>query len=40
MDWAAALIRLVNENVNFDGSRDFDPVENSRLRDILKEYDR
>jgi hypothetical protein len=40
MDWAAALIRLVDENVNFDGSRDFDPVENSRLRDILKEYEK
>jgi hypothetical protein len=37
LDWAAALIHLVNENVNFDGSRVFDPVENDKLRDILAE---
>lgn len=35
MDWAAALIHLVNENVSFDGVRDFDPEQNSRLRAIL-----
>ena len=35
MDWAAALMHLINENVNFDGVRDFDPVENSKLRHIL-----
>ena len=35
MDWAAALLHLVNENVNFDGVRDFDPEQNSRLKAIL-----
>lgn len=35
MDWAAALISLVNENVNFDGVRDFDPEQNNRLHAIL-----
>jgi hypothetical protein len=35
MDWAAALLRLVNENVNFDGVRDFDPVVNNQLHAIL-----
>lgn len=35
MDWAAALIHLVRENVNFDGDRDFDPAQNSRLHTIL-----
>ena len=37
MDWAAALIHLVNENVSFDGARDFDPEQNSRLDAILKD---
>ena len=35
MDWAAALIHLVNENVNFDGVRDFNPEQNQRLHNIL-----
>lgn len=35
MDWSAALIHLIQENVNFDGVRDFDPVQNKRLRAIL-----
>ena len=38
MDWAAALIHLVQENVNFDGERDFDPVQNGRLRAILDAF--
>lgn len=37
MDWSAALIHLVQENVNFDGERDFDPVQNSKLRAILEQ---
>ena len=36
MDWAAALLHLVNENVSFDGVRDFDPEQNKRLREILE----
>jgi hypothetical protein len=35
MDRAAALAHLIDGNVNFDGVRDFDPVENSKLREIL-----
>lgn len=35
MDWSAALIHLIQGNVNFDGARDFDPVQNNRLRAIL-----
>lgn len=35
MDFAAALMHLVDENVNFDGERDFNPEENSRLRAVL-----
>jgi hypothetical protein len=35
MDWAAALMHLIDENVNFDGIRDFDPEQNRHLRDIL-----
>lgn len=35
MDWAAALLHLINENVNFDGVRDFDPEQNTQLRNIL-----
>ena len=31
MDWAVALIHLVNENVNFDSDRDFNPEENRKL---------
>ena len=38
MDWSAALIHLIQENVNFDGERDFDPVQNSRLKDILESF--
>jgi hypothetical protein len=35
MDRAAALAHLIDGNVNFDGVRDFDPAENSKLREIL-----
>ena len=35
MDWAAALMHMVTENVNFDGVRDFDPEQNRKLHDIL-----
>ncbi|MDR0339342.1 MAG: putative virulence factor [Desulfovibrio sp.] len=35
MDWSAALMHLVNENVNFDGVRDFDPEANAVLKKIL-----
>lgn len=35
MDWTAALMHLVNENVNFDGEQDFDPEQNSQLRELL-----
>ncbi|MDR1947448.1 MAG: putative virulence factor [Desulfovibrio sp.] len=36
MDRAAALLHLIDGNVNFDGVRDFDPVENGKLREILE----
>lgn len=38
MDWSAALIHLIRANINFDGQRDFDPVQNKRLRDILDSF--
>ncbi len=36
-DWAGALIKMVEDNINFDGAQDFDPVQNARLKDILTE---
>ena len=38
MDWAVALIHMVNENVNFDGERDFNPEENRRLGAIIDAF--
>lgn len=38
MDWSAALIHLIRENGNFDGDRDFDPVQNSRLKEIIESF--
>lgn len=35
MDWCAALIHLINENINFDGEQDFDPEQNRLLHDLL-----
>ncbi|MDR1396301.1 MAG: putative virulence factor [Desulfarculales bacterium] len=34
-DWAGALIKLIEDNVNFDGEQDFDPAQNLRLKKIL-----
>lgn len=34
-DWTAALVALINDNVNFDGAQSFDPEQNTRLREIL-----
>ena len=35
MDWTAALMHVIQENVNFDGAKDFDPEQNRQLRVIL-----
>ncbi len=35
MDWVAALMHLVGQNVHFDGARDFDPEQNRQLQAIL-----
>jgi hypothetical protein len=37
MDWAAAFMRLVEDNVAFDGAIDFDPVQNLKLKNILQQ---
>ena len=34
-DWAGALIKLIEDNVTFDGEQDFDPVQNHKLKTIL-----
>lgn len=36
-DWAGAFLKMVEDNVNFDGEDDFDPQENQRLKDILEQ---
>jgi hypothetical protein len=37
MDWAAAFMRLVEDNVTFDGALDFDPEQNLKLKNILQQ---
>jgi hypothetical protein len=34
-DWAWALLKLIEDNVTFDGEQDFDPAQNMKLKKIL-----